>query len=102
MSPEKELLIKFYFLAVISLAVVPTVYSLIIPSGVGLDVVSAQAVQVIPVDGWAWALNTDSAGTNLYVDTNPSGPGWIALTHTTGTPRLGESTLPANYYGLTF
>lgn len=122
MTPEKELAIKLYFILVISSALVPVLLLLLLPPKVGLDIASAQAVQQIPVDGWAWALSTDTStvptlGSTMQVDSsgtlqftsptvgNPSGPGWAALINTTSSPRHVypgmDVTSPVNY-GLTF
>ncbi|OGZ52978.1 MAG: hypothetical protein A3B25_00775 [Candidatus Ryanbacteria bacterium RIFCSPLOWO2_01_FULL_48_26] len=58
-----------------------------------------------PIDGWAGGWSTDSAGTNPYIDTNPAGPGRIALINTTSTPRDsggGVMVSSPQNYGLTF
>src|SRR3989344_4848256 len=58
-----------------------------------------------PIDGWAGGWSTDSAGTNPHNDTNPAGPGRIALINTTSTPRDsggGVMVSSPQNYGLTF
>src|SRR3989344_6132465 len=58
-----------------------------------------------PIDGWAGGWSTDSAGINPYIDTNPAGPGRIALINTTSTPRDsggGVMVSSPQNYGLTF
>src|SRR3989344_772168 len=111
MPHKKELIIKFYFLLIISVAITPTLYVLMSPPRLNFEIASAQVVIRVPVVGWAWALSTDcdtavipdcnsplingndfriSGGELELLNRNPAGPGWIALINTTGTPRFAE------------